>query len=57
MTFTTIYDDFIQIDALINRDNSGGQLVSALNKVVIINKVIHSLNDGNVGISFVIPAS
>ncbi len=50
------YDDFIQIDAPINRGNSGGPLVGADGKVVGINTAIYSPNGGSVGVGFAIPS-
>jgi serine protease Do len=50
-------DDFLQIDAPINRGNSGGPLFSADGRVVGVNTAIFSPNGGNVGIGFAIPAS
>lgn len=51
------YDDYLQIDAPINRGNSGGPLFDASGKVVGINTAIFSPSGGNVGIGFAIPAS
>jgi serine protease Do len=51
------YDDYIQIDAPINRGNSGGPLFDARGQVVGINTAIFSPSGGNVGIGFAIPAS
>ena len=50
------YDDFIQIDAPINRGNSGGPLVDAAGRVVGINTAIYSPNGGSVGVGFAIPS-
>ncbi|NRQ17786.1 Periplasmic pH-dependent serine endoprotease DegQ [Ensifer sesbaniae] len=50
------YDDFIQIDAPINRGNSGGPLVDAEGRVVGINTAIYSPNGGSVGVGFAIPS-
>lgn len=50
------YDDFIQIDAPINRGNSGGPLVDRSGEVVGINTAIDSLNGGSVGVGFAIPS-
>lgn len=50
------YDDFIQIDAPINRGNSGGPLVDAAGRVVGINTAIYSPNGGSVGVAFAIPS-
>jgi serine protease Do len=51
------YDDFMQIDAPINRGNSGGPTFNLEGKVVGINTAIHSPSGGNVGIGFAIPAN
>jgi serine protease Do len=51
------YDDFIQIDASINRGNSGGPTFGLDGRVVGINTAIYSPNGGSVGIGFAIPAS
>ena len=51
------YDDFIQIDAAVNRGNSGGPAFNLNGQVVGINTAIFSPSGGNVGIAFAIPAS
>ena len=51
------YDDFIQIDAAVNRGNSGGPAFNLQGEVVGINTAIFSPSGGNVGIAFAIPAS
>jgi serine protease Do len=51
------YDDFIQIDAAVNRGNSGGPTFNLSGEVVGINTAIFSPSGGNVGIAFDIPAS
>jgi serine protease Do len=51
------FDDFLQIDAPINRGNSGGPLFDTGGKVIGINTAIYSPNGGSVGIGFAIPAS
>ncbi|WP_321341746.1 Do family serine endopeptidase [Breoghania sp.] len=50
------YDDFIQIDAPINRGNSGGPAFNTRGEVIGINAAIYSPSGGNVGIAFAIPA-
>ncbi len=50
------YDDFIQVDAPINRGNSGGPLFDAKGEVIGVNSAIFSPSGGNVGIGFSIPA-
>ena len=51
------YDDFLQIDAPINRGNSGGPLFDLDGKVIGINSAIVSPNGGSVGIGFAIPSN
>ena len=51
------YDDYLQIDAPINRGNSGGPLFDANGRVVGVNTAIFSPSGGSVGIGFAIPAS
>ena len=51
------YDDFLQIDASINRGNSGGPTFDLRGRVIGINSAIYSPNGGSVGIGFAIPAN
>jgi serine protease Do len=51
------YDDFLQIDAPINRGNSGGPTFNLQGQVIGINTAIYSPNGGSVGIGFAIPSS
>ena len=51
------YDNFMQIDAAINRGNSGGPAFNLEGEVVGINTAIFSPSGGSVGIGFTIPAS
>jgi serine protease Do len=51
------YDDFLQVDAPINRDNSGGPSFNLNGEVIGINTAIFSPSGGNVGIGFAIPAN
>ncbi len=51
------FDDFIQIDAPINRGNSGGPLFDTQGQVIGVNTAIYSPNGGSVGIGFAVPAS
>ncbi len=51
------YDDFLQIDAPINRGNSGGPAFNLKGEVIGINTAIYSPSGGSVGIGFAIPAS
>ncbi|QIB35116.1 Do family serine endopeptidase [Ancylobacter pratisalsi] len=50
------YDDFLQIDAPINRGNSGGPTFSLDGDVIGMNTAIVSPSGGNVGIAFAIPS-
>jgi serine protease Do len=50
------YDDFIQIDAAVNRGNSGGPAFNFKGEVIGVNTAIFSPSGGNVGIAFAIPA-
>jgi serine protease Do len=50
------YDDFIQIDAPINKGNSGGPSFDVEGNVVGVNTAIFSPSGGSVGIGFAIPA-
>ena len=50
------YDDFIQIDAPINKGNSGGPAFNVEGKVIAVNTAIYSPSGGSVGIGFGIPA-
>ena len=51
------YDDYLQLDAPINRGNSGGPLFDRSGRVVGVNTAIFSPTGGNVGIGFAIPAN
>ncbi|WP_112663084.1 S1C family serine protease [Microvirga flavescens] len=51
------YDDFIQIDAPVNKGNSGGPTFNLSGEVVGVNTAIFSPSGGSVGIAFAIPAS
>lgn len=51
------YDDFIQIDAPINKGNSGGPTFNLKGDVVGMNTAIYSPTGGSVGIGFDIPAA
>jgi serine protease Do len=50
------YDDFIQIDAPVNKGNSGGPTFDADGNVIGVNTAIFSPSGGSVGIAFAIPA-
>jgi serine protease Do len=51
------YTDFLQIDAPINRGNSGGPTFDLQGKVIGMNSMIFSPSGGSVGIGFAIPSS
>jgi serine protease Do len=51
------YDDYIQIDAPINKGNSGGPTFDTHGNVIGVNTAIYSPSGGSVGIGFDIPAS
>ena len=50
------YDDFIQIDAPVNKGNSGGPTFDVDGDVIGVNTAIYSPSGGSVGIAFAIPA-
>jgi serine protease Do len=50
------YDDFIQIDAPVNKGNSGGPAFDTEGNVIGVNTAIYSPSGGSVGIAFAIPA-
>ncbi len=50
------YDDYIQIDAPINKGNSGGPAFDTEGRVIGVNTAIFSPSGGSVGIGFDIPA-
>ena len=50
------YDDYIQIDAPINKGNSGGPAFNEEGEVIGVNTAIYSPSGGSVGIGFDIPA-
>ena len=50
------YDDFLQIDAPINKGNSGGPTFNVAGEVVGVNTAIASPSGGNVGLAFAIPS-
>jgi serine protease Do len=51
------YDEFIQIDAAINRGNSGGPLFNEEGEVIGVNTAIFSPTGVNVGIGFAVPSN
>ncbi|GAB0118561.1 serine peptidase [Acidisoma sp. 7E03] len=50
------YDSFLQIDAPINKGNSGGPLFDQQGEVIGMNTAILSPSGGSIGIGFAIPA-
>ena len=48
--------DYLQIDAAVNRGNSGGPSFNLNGKVIGVNTAIFSPSGGNVGIAFAVPA-
>jgi len=48
--------DFIQIDAAVNKGNSGGPTFNLDGEVIGVNTAIYSPSGGNVGIAFAVPA-
>jgi len=50
------YDDFIQIDAPVNKGNSGGPTFDVDGTVIGVNTAIYSPSGGSVGIAFAIPS-
>jgi serine protease Do len=53
---SSVYDDYIQIDAPINKGNSGGPAFNSNGEVIGVNTAIFSPSGGSVGIGFDIPA-
>src|SRR5262245_57296077 len=54
---SSAYVDYMQIDAPINRGNSGGPTFDLHGNVIGVNSAIFSPTGGNVGIGFAIPAN
>jgi serine protease Do len=50
------YDDYVQIDAPINKGNSGGPAFDVEGNVIGVNTAIYSPSGGSVGIGFDIPS-
>ena len=53
----TQYTDYLQLDAAINRGNSGGPTFDMSGRVIGMNTAIFSPSGGSVGIGFAIPSS
>jgi len=51
------YDDYVQIDAPINKGNSGGPTFDINGNVIGVNTAIYSPSGGSVGIGFDVPAT
>ncbi len=49
--------DYLQIDAAVNRGNSGGPTFNLNGNVIGVNTAIYSPSGGNVGIAFAVPAA
>jgi serine protease Do len=50
------FNEYIQIDAAINRGNSGGPTFDIYGRVIGVNTAIYSQTGGSVGIGFAVPA-
>ena len=51
------FDDYLQVDASMNRGNSGGPLIDRNGRVIGINTAMFSPTGGSIGIGFAISAS
>ena len=51
------FDNYIQIDAPVNRGNSGGPTFNMSGQVIGVNTAIYSPSGGSIGIAFDIPAA
>ncbi len=52
-----VYRNMLQTDAAINQGNSGGPLVNSEGRVIGINTVIYTPNQGNIGLGFAVPVN
>jgi serine protease Do len=50
------YDDYLQIDAPVNKGNSGGPTFNTQGEVIGVNTAIYSPSGGSIGIAFAVPA-
>lgn len=50
------YNDFIQIDAPVNKGNSGGPTFNVRGEVIGVNTAIYSSSGGSMGVAFDVPA-
>lgn len=51
------YDDFIQVDSVVNRGDPGGPAFNLGGKVIGVDTTVFSPSDGSAGIAFAVPAS
>lgn len=51
------FDNFLQVDAAINRGNSGGPLFNLKGELSGMNTAIYSTNGGSIGLGFAIPSN
>ncbi|MDT8325721.1 MAG: trypsin-like peptidase domain-containing protein, partial [Bacteroidota bacterium] len=52
-----VYRNMLQTDAAINQGNSGGPLVNSEGRVIGINTVIYTPNQGSIGLGFAVPVN
>lgn len=51
------YDDFIQVDSVVNRGDPGGPAFNLGGKVIGVDTTMFSPSDGSAGVAFAVPAS